>query len=229
MQGALGLVGGDQLVDQPGQPFGVALAGHGGHHVTLGVDHRQGRPGLGRVLLPHVQLRVVEHGVVHAVPLDGRGQRGRVLLVLELRRVHADDDEHVAVLLLQRAQLVEHVQAVDAAEGPKIEQNDLAAKVGERQLLPAGVQPLPTPQLGGTYTRCVPMPASLPRRAGSAAVTRMTGDRGGSSLVLAAPPSLRSRRFAAYARTSAASRIRPTVSVFIGAGKPGWSTRIAAR
>jgi hypothetical protein len=34
--------------------------------------------------------------------------------------VHTDDDEHVAVLLLELAQLVEDVQAVDAAEGPEI-------------------------------------------------------------------------------------------------------------
>ena len=59
--------------------------------------------------------------MVHAVPLDGGGQRLRVRLVLELRRVHADDDEHVGVLLLQRPQLVEHVQAVDAAERPEVE------------------------------------------------------------------------------------------------------------
>jgi hypothetical protein len=41
--------------------------------------------------------------------------------VLELRRVHADDHEHVAVLLFEGAQLVEHVEAVDAAERPKVE------------------------------------------------------------------------------------------------------------
>src|SRR5690606_41220846 len=53
----------------------------------------------------------------HLVPLDRSRERHGVRLVLELRRVHAHDDEHVAVLLLQLAHLVEHVQAVDAAEG----------------------------------------------------------------------------------------------------------------
>ncbi len=165
VQRALRLVGGDQLVDQPGQPFGVPLAGHGGDHVALRVDHGQGRPRLGRVLLPHVHVGVVEHRVVHAVPLDGRGQRRRVLLVLELRRVHADHDQDVAVLLFERAQLVQHVQAVDAAEGPEIEQDDLAAQVGQRDGLAAGVQPGPAPQFRCPYA-CAHAPI-VPHRPGA--------------------------------------------------------------
>lgn len=151
VQGALGLVGGDQVVDQPGQPFGVALAGHRGHHVTLRIDHREGRPGAGRILLPHVQVRIIEYGMVHPVPLDGGGQGVRVLLVLELWRVHPDHDEDVRVLLLKRAQFVQYVQAVDAAEGPEVGNYDLASKVGEGQFPPTGVQPTPTPQLRRPY------------------------------------------------------------------------------
>jgi hypothetical protein len=55
------------------------------------------------------------------VTLDGRGESTVVGLVRELRRVHSDDHQHVGVLPLQLPQLVENVQAVDAAEGPEVQ------------------------------------------------------------------------------------------------------------
>ena len=48
---------------------------------------------------------------MHLVPLDGRHHRGVVSLVRELRGVDADDVEHVGEALLERAQLVQDVQA----------------------------------------------------------------------------------------------------------------------
>ena len=120
-----------------------------------------------------MQLGVVEHRVGDAVPLDRGRQRVRVALVLELRRVHADDDEHVAVLLLQRPQLVEHVQAVDAAEGPEVEQDDLAAEVAERQLAcrrcsasPARAAPAPARAQSWPQS-CPTRGAVRPRRPGA--------------------------------------------------------------
>jgi hypothetical protein len=144
---------GDQLVDQPRQPRGVALARHRGDQIAGLVDHREGGPGLGRVLLPHDHVRVVQHRVVHAVAFHGGGQRSRIALVLELRRVHPDHDQGVAVLLLDRAQLVQHVQAVDAAERPEVEQDDLPAQVLERQGTAAGVQPAAPTQLRRPHPR----------------------------------------------------------------------------
>ncbi len=67
------------------------------------------------------------------VALDGRLHRLVGLLVRELRRVDADDSEHVVVLRLERAQFVDDVQAVAAAARPEVEQNPAAAKAGERQ------------------------------------------------------------------------------------------------
>ena len=78
MQRALRLVLATSSSISRRQPFGVTLAGHRRHHVALGVDDRQRRPGLRRVLLPRVQLGVVEHRVVHPVALDRGGQRRRV-------------------------------------------------------------------------------------------------------------------------------------------------------
>src|SRR5450756_931699 len=94
-----------------------------------------------------VYKRQVQHRVAHLVPLDGGLERDRVRLVHELGRVHPDDDEDVAVLLLEPAQLVQDMQAVDAAEGPEVEQDDLAAQVGQREVTAAGVQPAASEQL----------------------------------------------------------------------------------
>ncbi len=131
----------------------VPLAGQLRDDVALGVDDDQRRPGPHGVLLPGRELRVVEHRVVHGVPLDRGGQGVRVGLVRELRRVHADGDEHVGVRCLERAQLVQDVQAVDAAERPEVEQHDLAAQVGEGQVAPAGVQPAAPGQLRRAHAR----------------------------------------------------------------------------
>ncbi len=121
-----------------------------GRRRTLRVDDDERRPGPHGVLLPRGELRVVQHGVLDAVPLD-RVDDGLVVgLVHELRRVDADDHHRVPVLLLQLPQLVEDVQAVDAAEGPEIEDQYAAPEVGERQGLASGVQPAAlADQLGG--------------------------------------------------------------------------------
>ena len=151
VQGALRAVLLDQLVEQRHQPGRMALTGHRGDQVPLRVDDAQRRPGPGGVPVPRLHPRIVEYRVPHAVPLHRGGQRVRILLVLELRRVHPDHHQHVGVPLLDRPQLVEHVQAVDAAEGPEVEQYDPAAQVGQGQRPAAGVQPAATAQFRSAY------------------------------------------------------------------------------
>ena len=151
VQGALGLVLGDQFGDEHGEAVGVAFAGQVGHDVALGVDDHQGGPGAGGVGLPGVQLGIVQDRVVDLVALHGGGKGYRICLVLELGRVHADGYQDVGVLLFERAQLIQDVQAVDAAEGPEVQQHDLAAQGLEVQGLPAGVQPVTAHQFGGAY------------------------------------------------------------------------------
>ena len=60
-----------------------------------------------------------------------------------------DDHQDVAVLLLELAQLVQDVQAVDAAERPEVDDDDLAAQVGQGEVAAAGVQPAAPDELGG--------------------------------------------------------------------------------
>ena len=79
--------------------------------------------------------------MVDGVPVDGGDDRVVLGLVDELGRVDADRHQDVGVVCLERAQLVEDVQAVDAAEGPEVEQDDLAAQVGQREGATPGVEP----------------------------------------------------------------------------------------
>ncbi len=149
-QRALGGVLGLQLPHQGLDGVGVALAGVLGDHVALGVDDDEGGPGPHRVLLPGGQLRVVQDRVVHSVPLDGVHDGPVLGLVDELRRVHPDDHDGVAVLLLQLAQLVQDVQAVHTAERPEVEDDDAASQIREGEVFPAGVEPAAEAgQLGG--------------------------------------------------------------------------------
>ena len=82
--------------------------------------------------------------MAHVVPFDGGGERIVIRLMGELGCVHANRHEHVGPLLLERPQLVQDVQAVDAGEGPEIEEHNAAAQVSEAQLMTPSVQPAST-------------------------------------------------------------------------------------
>ena len=69
-----------------------------------------------------------------AMPGDRARHGGVVGLVRELRRVHADDHETIPESLLERPQLLDDAQAVDAAERPEIEH---APRVREGRAAPA--------------------------------------------------------------------------------------------
>lgn len=153
-QRALRPVLGLQLLDQLRDGVRMALAGVLGDDIALGVDDDQRGPGPYGVLLPGRQLRIVEDRVVDLVPLDGVDD-GLVLgLVDELRRVHPDDHQGVAVLLLQLAQLIEDMQTVHTAEGPEIQDHNTSSQVSEGVLLVACIEPAAlADQLGGPDAR----------------------------------------------------------------------------
>jgi hypothetical protein len=130
-----------QLRDELLQRVRVPLARVLRDHVSLGIDHHQRRPRPYGVLLPGRQLRVVQHRVVHLVALHRVHDRLVLRLVHELRRVHPDDHHGVAVPFLQRAQLVQHMQTVDAAEGPEIQDDDASPQVSEGRMLVACIEP----------------------------------------------------------------------------------------
>jgi hypothetical protein len=66
--------------------------------------------------------------------------------------VHPDDDDRVPVPLLQVTQFVEDVQAVDAAEGPEIQDANPPPQLGKGVLPPVFSQP-PLPISSGARTR----------------------------------------------------------------------------
>ena len=151
VEGALGLMLLHQLRYERFQPGCVALTGQVRHDVAFRVQDHQRGPGTGGVRLPGHQLRVIQHRMVDLVALHGGGEGHRVRFVFELGRVDAHGHQHIGVLLLEGPQLVQHVQAVDAAEGPEIQQHDLAAEILQVQLPAAGVQPVPTLEFRGPH------------------------------------------------------------------------------
>ena len=151
-QCALGAVFFDEAFDEAGDALRVAFAGHLGHEVAFGVDERQRGPRPCGVCLPGYEVGVVEHDVLHLVALNRLVDGFDGALEFELRRVHADHHEFVVVLLFDFSQLIQNVQAVDAAERPEVQQNDLAAQILQRKVLAAGVDPTTTHEFGCAQT-----------------------------------------------------------------------------
>ena len=71
--------------------------------------------------------------MIDVVPDHDMAQVVGLAFVGELRRVHADHHQLVAILLLQPAQVGQDVHAVDAAVGPEVEQHDLADERSQRE------------------------------------------------------------------------------------------------
>ena len=106
----------------------MPLPGKMRHNIPLRVDNHERGPGAGGVSLPGGEFGVVEYGVFDVVAVYGCGERCRVCLMLKFGAVHAHGDEHIREFFFEGAQLVEHVQAVNAAQGPEVENHDFAAK-----------------------------------------------------------------------------------------------------
>ena len=84
--------------------------------------------------MPEAPPIVHGHRMTHVVALEGFADPGRIALLVELPRVHADHHERVVPMpLLERAKRRQDVQAVDAAVGPEVEEDQLAAQLAQRQ------------------------------------------------------------------------------------------------
>jgi hypothetical protein len=142
-----GVVRRDELSQQRVERVSMTFAAELSHDVSVRVDHDQRGPRAHGVLLPRGQVGVVQHRMLDVVAFDGRRERRSIGLVLELGGMNPDHHEHVGVLRFERTELVEHVQTVDAAERPEVQQDDLAAQFTHRQCGTAGVQPAATGQI----------------------------------------------------------------------------------
>ena len=74
---------------------------------------------------------------------DGRVANVRaVALARELAALDANDCNIIGISLFELPQLRKNVDTVDSAVGPEIEQEELAAKIGELKPAAAGVDPV---------------------------------------------------------------------------------------
>ena len=96
------------------------------NHLALGIYEHEGRPRPDRVPAPDLEGGVVDHRMLEAVAEHRLPDVGRRPLRVELRRVHAYDDELSVVLFFQFPQLRKYVQAVKSAVGPEVEDDHLA-------------------------------------------------------------------------------------------------------
>ena len=122
--------------DRVDEAFEIALAHRGADEVAGGIDDDARRPRLRAVAPPDLQVGVVGDRMLDLVANEDPLQVVGALLVRELRRVHADDDELVGEALLERLEIAQHVHAVDAAVGPEVENHDLAAQLLDRHAAP---------------------------------------------------------------------------------------------
>ena len=142
-----GLAGlGHELAHELDEPVGRHLAGLEAHERSLGIDERESGPGAYAVGAPQAKLGILDHGVGDVVARDRLRQLVGLLLGRELRRMHADDGDLIGKSGLQLAQRRKHVNAVDAAEGPEIENDEFAAEVGQRERC-IHIEPLETLQV----------------------------------------------------------------------------------
>ena len=75
-----------------------------------------------------------------------------VALARELSAVDANDRDVIRISLFELPQLREYVDAIDSAIGPEVEQQELAAKVGELKSATAGVNPVErVGEIGSAY------------------------------------------------------------------------------
>ena len=109
------------------------LAGLLRHHAALRIEEGERRPGPHRVGTPGAEVPVVDDGMVDAEPEAGIGEVRSSALGGELTRVHPDDHEHVVKPLLELPDPREQVEAVDSAVRPEVEDDDLAAQVGDAE------------------------------------------------------------------------------------------------
>ena len=120
-------------LDHASQPLLVPLATDLADPASVRGEHREGRPGADAITLHEAPVRVADDRVA-AIEAHHRAAQGlQVPLVVELGGVHTDHDQPRAEAVLQASQLLGHVDAIDAAVGPEIQDDHPATQVASRQ------------------------------------------------------------------------------------------------
>ncbi len=131
VQRPAGAMSADQLADGSVEGSEDLLVSDLANQETFGIHQEDGRPGLHAVAVPDFPFGVVEDRVVNLIAVHGLADVGWIFLAVELRRVDADDDQLIGILLFQPDQVGYLVDAVNSTQGPEVEDDDLAAQVLE--------------------------------------------------------------------------------------------------
>ena len=103
-------------------------------NATLRVDEKVRRPKLVVERAPDGERAVDRHRIGHAELLNGVAHVVDVLFERELRRMHADDDQPVILVLVgPRLNVGKRAKAVDARVRPEVDDDDLAAQTFRRE------------------------------------------------------------------------------------------------
>ena len=118
----------------------LALARRLTHVIAVRVDEDQGGPGVDAETPPDFHVGVVDDRVLDFITADGFADAIGKLFVFEFGRMDADDDQNTRIFGFELGQVGQSMNAVDAAQGPEIEQDDPSLEIRKGQRL-GGIEP----------------------------------------------------------------------------------------
>lgn len=125
--------------------FSVSLLSVLGDNVLIGAHNHDCRPIVQFEGVPNVELAVVEAGVLHIVANDGLPEDVQGFFLVKLGTMDANECNfrEVFELIFEFLQLSEHMDAVDAAARPEVDDDEFALQVviEAQRLLTLRVEP----------------------------------------------------------------------------------------
>ena len=128
-------------VEEGSNQLGLELSSMHAYHIATGADGHERWPCANGVGAPHAKLPVVDRGMYGIQAQAGVAEARRIAFCRKLSTVYAHDGYFSPVFLFERPQLRKHVDAVDSAVRPEIEQQEPSAKICQGELPSAGVDP----------------------------------------------------------------------------------------
>ncbi len=101
------------------------------HEVAFRIDDSQAGPAGAGVGIPDFVIGIVHDRMLDLISHDRLTNALRIMLGIELARVHANHYDIVRIRFLKLLELWQHVHAIDAAVRPEIEHDKLAAQIFE--------------------------------------------------------------------------------------------------
>ena len=94
-------------------------------------EHDEARPAASLKHLPDEHLVIVDHGMLDVVLQNGISNLLRPFFIDELRAVAAHENDRVLTvkLLLKEFNIGEHVQTINAAVSPEVDEDQLASQL----------------------------------------------------------------------------------------------------